>query len=147
MTPIGGFGKKTQTSNQTQAGQSSTRVPETVDIARARQDNAQVDPSIGHRLGEQQRQLKESFASPTGGYVTPQIRDAIMRSESQELGQQAGQQTREAQFDVNRLNENRNLALAGLTRGQDTTSSGTSSGKVTEKDPWGTAIKAAGLSL
>jgi len=82
-----------------------------------------------------------------GGYTTPQIRDAIMRSEGRELAQQAGQQTREGQFDVNRLNQNRNLALAGLTRGTDETSSGTSSGTVKQKDPWGTAMQLGGLSL
>ena len=147
VTPIGGFGKKTQTSNQTESGQSSTRVQDTPDIIAARQNKAQLDPSIGYRLGEAQRNLKETYQNPMGGYATPQIRDAVLRSGSRELAQQAGQQTREGQYDVNRLNQNRDLALAGLTRGTDTTSSGTSSGKVTEKDPWGTAIKMAGLSL
>jgi len=82
-----------------------------------------------------------------GGYATPQIRDAVLRSGQRELAQQAGEQARMGQYDVNRLNQAKNLELAGLTRGVDQTSSGTSTGKVTQKDPWGTAMQIGGLSL
>lgn len=59
--------------------------------------------------------------------------------------QQAGQQTREGQFDVNRLNQSKDLALAGLTRpiltqtGSTSQSSGT--GQVTQgQNPFGTIL-------
>ena len=140
-----GLSDKKQTSTQTQSGQSATSVPDTPDIIRARTDRAQIDPSIGYRLGESQRNLKDSFSNPLGGYTTPQILDAIMRSEGRELAQQAGQQTREGQFDVNRLNQSRNLALAGLTRGSQSTSSGQSKGTVTQSEsPFGTIAAIAG---
>jgi len=79
--------------------------------------------------------------------VTPQIRDAIMRSERRGLMQQAGEQAREGQFDVNRLNQSRNLALAGLTRPILTQTGSTSSqqGKTVQSEsPWATAATIAG---
>lgn len=152
-----GLSDKKQTS--TQSSQSANtygfqNVPDTPDIIRARSDEARIDPSIGYRLGEKERQLSDSFASPTGGYVTPQIRDAIMRSERRGLAQQAGQQAREGAFDVNRLNQSRNLAMANLTRPILTQTGSTSSGTGTVKQsesPFGTiagvAAQAAPLSL
>lgn len=139
------------TSNSAYSGTSSTSVPETEDIRTARANRAQIDPSIGYRLGEKERQLKDSFVNPAGGYTTPQIRDAIMRSGQRELASQAGQQTREGQYDVNRLNQSKDLALAGLTRGTSTTSAGsqtgTTSGTVKQSEsPWGT-IAGMGASL
>jgi hypothetical protein len=133
------------TSTSNYSGTNTTTVPDTPDIITARADRAQIDPSIGYRLGEKERQLKESFVNPTGGYVTPAIRDAIMRSGQRELMSQAGEQAREGTYDANRLNMQRNLALAGLTRGtvgtQSGTQSGTTSGTVTQgQSPFATAL-------
>lgn len=118
-------------------------IPETQDIATARNTQPRIDPSIGYRLGEQQRRLDESLASPTGGYVTPQIRDAIRRSGQREMMQMAGQQTREGAFDVNRLNMQKNLALANLTRPILTQTGSTTTGQSTGtqgQSPWATAL-------
>ena len=152
-----GLSDKKQESKQTSQTANTygfQNVPDTPDIIHARQDSAQVDPSIGFRAAEKERQLEDSFASPTGGYVTPQIRDAILRSGRRELFQQAGQQAREGQFDVNRLNQSRNLALAGMTRPvlTQTSSSSTGTGTVKQSEsPWGTiaqvGAQAAPLSL
>lgn len=85
-----------------------------------------------------------------GGYVTPQIRDAIRRSGQRELLQIGGQQTREGAFDANRLNQSRNLALAGMTSprlvntGSTSTQTGTQTGTgtVTQgQNPLGTALQ------
>jgi hypothetical protein len=127
-------------------------VPDTPDIIAARNTKAEIDPTIGYRLGEKERQLNESLASPTGGYVTPQIRDAIQRSGQRELMQEAGAQTRTGAYDVNRLNMQKNLALAGLTRGQTTSGTSTEQGKIVQsQSPWGTiaqiGMSAAPLSL
>ena len=151
-----GLSDKTQKSSgtTTSSGTSTTSVPDTPDIIAARGYQPRIDPSIGYRLGEKERQLDESLASPTGGYVTPQIRDAIRRSGQRDLMQQAGEQTREGAYDVNRQQGAQKLALAGLTRGSTTsgTSTGTSTGKITQSDsPWATvsniATNAAPLSL
>lgn len=85
-----------------------------------------------------------------GGYTTPQIRDAIRRSGSRELLQIGGQQTREGAFDANRLNQSKNLALAGMTAPrlvntgstQTGTQSSTGTGTVTQgTNPLGTALQ------
>lgn len=45
--------------------------------------------------------------------------------------QMAGQQTREGQFDVHRLNQSKNLALAGLTQPRMVNTGSTSQGTAT----------------
>jgi len=142
-----------QTTNSSTKGRSDytygwQNVPDTQDILTARNTQPQIDPSIGYRLGEQQRQLNESLASPTGGYVTPQMRDTIRRSQGREFMQQAGEQTREGQFDVNRLNLQKNLALAQLTRPQLTTKAvqtgQDTQGTTRQSDPWATGLQLGG---
>lgn len=119
------------------------------DIDALRNQKFQIDPSIGFRLGEKERQLEDSMVSPTGGYVTPQIRDAILRSGRRDLMQQAGQQTREGAFDQNKLNYSRNLAVADMTKPvlTQTSSSSSGTGAVRQSEsPWGT-IAGVGSSL
>lgn len=129
--------KATGTTSQSQAGQFNTantfeRLPgaESADIAKAREQKFRVDPTIGARVGEAQRTLKSSFNNPVGGFYTPAQRDAIMRSQSRELFQQSGAQTRAGQYDVNNQDAARNQFIAGLTAPPlvQTSSSGTSSG-------------------
>lgn len=108
------------TKTNSSAGSTSntfTRAPgaSSPDIDRLRSQQFQVDPTIGARLGEAQRSLKNQFRNPAGGYTTPQMRDAIERSQSRELFQQGGAQMRAGQFDVNQQDYGRNLAVAGLT--------------------------------
>ena len=129
-------------------------MPDTPDIAALRGTKFQTDPSIGYRLAEKERQLSDTFQNPTGGFVTPQIRDAIMRSERRELMQQAGQQTREGAYDVNRLNYGKNLAVADMTKPILTQTGSTSTGQgttVQSQSPWAAAAQvgaqAAPLSL
>lgn len=74
-----------------------------------------------------------------------------MRSGQRGLMQEAGAETRASQYDVNRQNMQKNLALAGLTRGSVGTSSGTQSGTtsgtvVQNQNPFGT-IAGIGTSL
>lgn len=147
-----GISDKKQTSTQSQSSMASTRIPDTPDIIAARADKAQIDPSIGYRLAEKERQLESDLSNPLGGATTPQIQDAIRRSERRELMQQAGQQAREGASDVNRLNQSKNLALAGLTRGTDEKYSSEGKGTVVQSEsPWATVAKigaqAAPISL
>lgn len=63
--------------------------------------------------------------------------------------QEAGAQTRAGQFDVNRLNTTKDLALADLTKPilTQTGSSSTGSGTVTQSDsPFKTALNVAGAA-
>jgi len=100
--------------------------------------------------------LKDSFASPTGGYVTPAIKDAIMRSGQRDLQQEAGAETRAGAYDANRLNMSNRLAMANLTKpiltqlGSQTAGQTTGSSKTSES-PWATILQsgmaAAPISL
>lgn len=147
--------KQTSTQNSQTANQYGfQQTPNTPDIERARNDSAQIDPSIQYRVANAERQLNDQFVNPLGGYMTPQIRDAIQRGERRELMQMGGQQAREGQYDVNRLNQSRNLALASLTRPilTQTGSSSSGTGTVTQsQNPFATALQvgaqAAPLSL
>lgn len=136
--------KTTNTQSGTQSGQFGTtntfeRLPgaESADIDRVRNMQFRVDPTIGARVGEAQRNLKASFNNPLGGYSSPQQRDAIMRSQQREIFQQSGAQTRAGQYDVNQQNYGKNAFVAGLTApplvqtGSSGQSSGTSSGQST----------------
>lgn len=73
-----------------------------------------------------------------------------MRSGQRNLQQEAGAETRAGAYDVNRLNMQNKLALAGLTRGQQNTSATQAandySGSVKQgQSPWST-IAGMGLS-
>lgn len=113
-----------------------------IDAYRAMQ--FKVDPTIGARLGEAQRGLKDQFINPTGGYVTPSMKDAITRSQTRELFQQGGAQTRAGQYDVNSLNLQKAGNLAALTAPPlvQTGSSGTSSGTSSSTDKFKTPFSA-----
>ena len=63
--------------------------------------------------------------------------------------QQAGQQTREGAYDVNKLNFSKNLATAEMTKPilTQTGSSSTGTGTVTQsQSPWATALQVAGTA-
>ena len=147
-----GLSDKTQKSTQSSQTQNQYGYQpgaSSPDIDALRNTKFNIDPSIGYRLGEKERQLNESLADPTGGYMTPAIRDAIERSGQRELASQAGQQTREGAFDVNKLNYSKNLATADLTKPVLTQTGSTSSGSgktVQSESPWGT-IAQVGASV
>jgi len=70
-----------------------------------------------------------------------------MRSERGKIGMQAGELAREGQYDVNRLNQQRNEFLAGLTapRQLEQTSQGSSRGQITQnQSPFGIASAIGG---
>jgi hypothetical protein len=69
--------------------------------------------------------MQSQFNNPLGGYATPAMKDAIMRSQERELMQEGGAQTRAGIHDVNQMDYSRNALLAGLT--QPTTQTGQTS--------------------
>ncbi len=98
--------------------------------------------------------MERSFASPVGGYVSPQV--AAMQRESglERLGSQQAQAEREGQYDVNKLNFARNQAVAGMSAPQltQTGTTGTQQGTtVQSQSPWSTVAQlgasAAPISL
>jgi len=121
----------TGTSSNTSSGTVRSAVENTPDIDALRNYRAQVDPSISYRYGSALRRIKDTFQNPLGGYATPAMRDAVLRSNERELAQSAGQEFREGQFDVNRMDLGRLSGLAELTAPRTVQSNETSTGTST----------------
>src|ERR1041384_8383540 len=85
------------------------------DIDALRATHFQVDPTIVYRVGGAIRRQQNQFNNPAGGYTTPQMRDAIGRSQERELMQEGGAQFRAGAHDVNSQNFQKNAYLASLT--------------------------------
>jgi hypothetical protein len=106
------------------------QTPDSPDTAAYRAYRPEVDPTIGFRAGEAKRQLANSFINPLGGYSTPQRDEAIRRSQSRGIDEQAGMESRAGAYDVNQQRGGQLSTLAALTapRLVQSGSSGTSSG-------------------
>lgn len=107
------------------------QTPDSPDTAAYRAYRPEVDPTIGFRAGAAKRQLAGSFINPLGGYSTPQRDEAIRRSASRGIDEQAGIESRAGAYDVNQQRAGQLGSLAALTspRLTQTGSSGTSSGQ------------------
>lgn len=107
---------------------------ESPDIARLRGHEFEVDPGIAAQYGRQRADFNKSFQQPLGGYLSPQVRDAQMRSGNERLGRDEAQAMRGGQHDVNQLNFGRNAAVANLTAPPlvQSGSSSTGSGSVSQ---------------
>lgn len=72
-----------------------------------------------------------------GGYTTPQIRDATLRSGFRNIDEQAAEQSRAGQYDVNQQRMGQLGSLAALTQPRLTQTGGTSQGtaQTTYKSP------------
>jgi len=111
----------------------------------------EIDPGLAAQTNRQRRDLQTSHHQPTGAFLPPQVRDQQLRSGNERLGQQEGQLFREGQYDVNKLNYGRDLAVAGMSAPQlvqtgsagtqagtqSGTQSGTQQGTVVQHDAWG----------
>lgn len=113
------------------------------DIDALRSTSFRIDPTIGFRAGAAKRRLDNSFINPLGGYSTPQRDEAIRRSESRGIDEQAAMEARAGQFDVNRLNLGKQQFLAGLTAPPLVQSGSTSTGTDKYKTPFSAKIMPA----
>lgn len=140
--------------NQTYDNRNTTSwgqiVPQdTPDIQRLRGQQFQVDPTIAANFGDAKNRLEETYGSPQGGYASQPMREKMVRSGTRQLAQDAAVATRAGEYDVNRLNYGRNLAVAGMTRPEivQTGSTGSGTGQVTQRgSPWQTIGQVAGAA-
>lgn len=108
--------KQQQSSNFDNRTEYSYTAPrDSADIEAFREFRPQVDPSIPFRFGAARNRIMSAYRNPTGAYATPELNTQRQTSELEELNQQEGQATREAQFDVNAQRGNQLAALAQLT--------------------------------
>jgi hypothetical protein len=122
--------------------------PDTPDTEAFRGWRPQVDPGLGYQYANAKNQLTSSFNNPLGGYQTPQMRDAQLRTGMRNLNQDESQAFRQGANDVNAQRGTQLGTLAALTHPQlvqtgssgnaSGTSSGTSSGT-------GTTTQSGGL--
>lgn len=128
-----GLSDKTQKStgtSQTTASYDYKTPPSTPALDTLKSRTFEIDPGIAAQYGKQRSDLKSSFHQPNGAFLPPAVRDAQMRSGNERLGMQQAQAEREGQYDVNKLNYGRDLAVAGMSAPQlvQSGSSGSQSG-------------------
>lgn len=126
--------QKQTSSNQTANSYGWQANPGSADIDKLRNAKFEIDPGLAAQYGRQRRDLQSSFQQPTGAFLSPQVRDAQLRSGQERLGRDEAQASREGAYDVNRLNFGRDATVAGMTAPQLTQvgSSSTGSGTVTQ---------------
>jgi len=150
------MGKKKQitTQNSQQAFNTqtagSTSVPDSPDIQAYRGWQPQTDPGLSYQYANARNRLNQSFDNPLGGYATPAMRDAMLRSGNRQLDQDESQAFRQGSYDVNQQKAGQLGTLAALTRGTNTTGTssgtGTASGTGTQTQSgisWGEILGAA----
>ena len=138
------MGKKKSTTTQTQQQQAQQNqassgnfsntanydwktAPDTEDTSAYRAWRPQIDQGIGTQYESAKNRLSSSFVNPLGGYATPQMRDAQLRTGMRNLNQDEAQAFRSSYNDVNSQRGNQLAGLAALTRPQlvNTGNSGT----------------------
>lgn len=136
----------TQNTNQSSSGSSQGQYAnrnfygeytpsDTADIQAFRGWSPQIDPGLSHQYGNAKENLRKSLISPTGGYRTAAMDDAIFRTGERQLNQDQAQAFRGGQYDVNQIRSGQLGSLAALTRpsliqtGSAGASSGTSQGQ------------------
>lgn len=109
--------------------------PESADVEALRGFKFQADPSIGFAYGSAKNQIANTFNNPAGGYYTPQMRDAILRSSLQALGQQEAAAKSQAYNETQGQRFGQAATLASLTAPRMVTTgssgTGTSTGTAT----------------
>lgn len=104
------------------------------------------DPSIDANFAEQQRNLERSFVSPTGSYMTPELREQQMRSGTQQIGQNRAIAKRADQYGQNQLRLGQLGQAAGLGAPELVQTKGTQTQTQQQKGGFLNSLLGAGLS-
>ncbi len=128
-----GLSDTKQKSNTTQQSQQQAQYgwqapPTTPSLDKLRTEKFEIDPGLAAQYGQARNQLEHGFNQPAGAYLPKQVQQQQLQSGRERLGQQEAQAMREGQFDVNKLNYGRDLAVAGMERPTLTQTGSTSSG-------------------
>lgn len=125
---LSGNKQQQQSNNTSTVSYGYQTPPETQDVRNLRNAKFTVDPGLHAQYGTLRKQLASGFNNPLGADYSPEVRDAMLRSGNERLGQQEAEAYRGGQFDVNRLNFMRDSSLAGMTAPVLAQTGGTSSG-------------------
>lgn len=104
--------------------------PDTADVGAMRNFQFQADPRVGYSFARARQNIGSTYANPIGGNTNPAIRDAAMRAQYEDLGQQEAQAFREENYARQGLEYARTADVASMTQPRlvNERSSGTSSG-------------------
>lgn len=108
--------------------------PDTEDIGRMRNFEFAADPRVGYSFARTRRNLGETYNNPMGSYTTPALRDAMLRVNLEDVGQEEAQALREENYARQGLEYAKRADVAAMTQprmvqqGSSGTSSGTSTG-------------------
>jgi hypothetical protein len=116
---------------------------ESPDIQTLRGTQFQMDPSIPYRAAAAKRNLYNTYQNPTGGYTTPAMQDMALRAGNRQIDEQAAQQARVGQYDVNQQNFQKNAYLASLTAPPLVQTGGTYNQNQVQKTPFSAKIMPA----
>lgn len=111
--------------------------PETADVTNLRDFEFTADPRVGYSFARTRRNVADSYSNPYGSYTTPALRDAMLRSQLEDIGQQEAQALSEENYARQGLQYAQRADVANMTQprmvqtGGSGTSSGTSSGSGT----------------
>jgi hypothetical protein len=153
--------KQTQTQNTTQTQNQAFNnantygwmtPPDTEDIGRMRDFEFTADPRVGYSFARTRRNIGDTYANPMGSYTTPALRDAMMRVNLEDIGQEEAQALREENYARQGLDYARRADVAAMTQprmvqtGGSGTSSGTSTGSGTNttvqtQSPWNSILQ------
>lgn len=94
-----------------------TRLPgaSSPDIDKLREAKFDIDPGLSAEYGKARSDLNKSFQQPLGAYLSPQVRDAQMRSGNERLNRDEAEAMRKGQYDVNNMKYGRDVTVAGMT--------------------------------
>jgi hypothetical protein len=90
--------------------------PDTDDVRAFRDFRPEIDPTIGFRQAEQNRQLDRTLNNPLGSYTTPEMREQRQLRGREQIAQNAGMEQRAGQFDQNRLRMQQLGSLSDQTK-------------------------------
>ena len=125
--------------------------PTTPELQKLAGTQFQVDPGLKYQYADLKRRFAGSFNNPMGAGYNPSVKDQMLRSGMERLGQDEAQSYRQGQHDVNKLNYARDVTVAGMKQPQLVQTGGTYSGNMsgtstTGQNAWGTAMQVGGMA-
>lgn len=121
--------KQKQTSNNVSTTSYDYKTPPTTPaLTKLADTKFEVDPGLHAQYSSLRNRLKSGFNNPLGADYNPEVRDAIIRSGEENLGQQEAEAYRGGQFDANRLGYSRDTTVAGMSAPNLVQTGGTNAG-------------------
>jgi len=147
------MGTKKQTTDSKQTNEYKYMPPPTSpDISNVQatvNEGDNYDPGIIHQYGLAERDLRESYDNPMGGYANEQVKDAAQHDRATELNMRRDMALREGHAQSKKTQFARQYAVANLTKPPLVNSGSTGHETTKVSDPFGTAMSAvsAGASV